>query len=253
VAALAALGVWALNPYLGLLIAIGLQLWVLAASGLVGDRLRATGLVLAGLVPVLAAVIALAGRFDAGLGVFWDLLFMFTGGQLSPALALLGCLLAGSALTIVATNGPAPAPDAPQMKLRALVDRGRALEERRTERQRRAADKKRQSRRARLGLPEDPREKLLEELPPEDAPAEKTPAADAPAEDEEEPPKEPKPDAPQTGTPGGEAEDVPADDQPEPARDPRMWSKPSDSSLRPSVSLTVPGSPSVASPILVSG
>jgi hypothetical protein len=264
VAALAALGVWAINPYLGLLIAIGLQLWVLAASGLVGDRLRATGLVLAGLVPVLAAVLALAGRFDAGLGVVWDLMFMFTGGQLNAGLALLGCLLGGSALAIVATNGPAPAPDGPQMKLRALVDRGRALEERRAERQRRAADKKRQSRRARMGLPEDPREELLKELPPEDAPAEETPADDAPAESEEEPPKEPKADAPQTGTPGGEAEDVPADeapaegreeppDQPDPAPDPRMWSKPSDSSLRPSVSLTVPGSPSVASPILVSG
>ena len=268
VAALATLGVWAINPYLGLLVAIGLQLWVLAASGLVGDRLRATGLVLAGLVPVFAAVLALAGRFDAGLGVVWDLMFMFTGGQLNAGLALLGCLLGGSALAIVATNGPAPAPDAPQMKLRALVDRGRALEERRAERQRRAADRKRQSRRARMGLPEDPREELLKELPPEDAPAEETRAEDAPAEGEARPPKEPNPTAPQTGKPGGEAEDVPADDgeevpadesdesgsdQPEPARDPRMWSKPTDSSLRPSVSVTVPGSPLTASPILVSG
>jgi hypothetical protein len=117
--ALAVLGIMLGNPYLALLVALGLQLWLLAASRLVPGRLPAAGLVLAGLVPPLAAVVDLAGRFDAGFGVWTDLLLMFTGGQLGGTLALLGCVLAGVGVALVAVAGPGPAPPAPAMKLEA--------------------------------------------------------------------------------------------------------------------------------------
>jgi len=107
------------NPYLAVLVALGLQLWVLAAARLAPGRLEAAGLVLAGLLPPLAAVIDLAGRFDAGLGVWTDLLLMLTGGQLGGTQALLGCVLAGVGVALVAVAGPGPAPPAPAMRLEA--------------------------------------------------------------------------------------------------------------------------------------
>src|SRR3954447_8517291 len=51
VASIAALGIWLVNPYFGLVVAVGLQAWVLAAARLVPGRLPAAGLVLLGLVP----------------------------------------------------------------------------------------------------------------------------------------------------------------------------------------------------------
>ena len=105
-AVLAGFGVWLANPYLGLLVAIGLQAWVAAAARVGPGRLPALGLVVAGTVPVLGAVIALGDRFDAGLGTGADLLFMFTGGQLPATLVLFGCVLGGAGMAIVAIDGP---------------------------------------------------------------------------------------------------------------------------------------------------
>ena len=118
-AALATFGILLGNPYLAVLVALGLQLWVLATARLAPGRLGTAGLVLAGLLPPLAAVIDLAGRFDAGLGVWSDLLLMFTGGQLGGAQALLGCVLAGVGVSLVALAGPGPRPPAPAMRLEA--------------------------------------------------------------------------------------------------------------------------------------
>jgi hypothetical protein len=109
-ATLAGLGIWLVNPYLGLLVALGLQAWVAAAARVGPGRLPAIGLVAAGALPLLGAIVALAVRFDAGPGVGADLLFMFTGGQLPMILALLLCLLGGSGLAIIALDGP-PRPD----------------------------------------------------------------------------------------------------------------------------------------------
>lgn len=209
VATIAAFGIWTMNPYLALLVGLGLQLWMLAAAGAVGGRLAAAGLVAAGLLPLLAAIGDLSGRFDAGLGVVWDLLFMLTGDQLSFRLALLGCLLAGAALAILAINGPEPAADARQPGLRALIARGRALEERRGARRERSRGRKRRARRKGRGRPGEPE-------PP--------PAEPQPADPEAEPESPSGPDPPP-------AEQEPA--QSEPERDPRMWSKPSWSILRP--------------------
>ncbi len=103
-ACLAALGVWAVNPYLALLVAIGLQAWLFAATR-PGGRLAVTGLVLLGLVPLFLLVADLASRFDAGVGVWHDLVLMLADGQIDGSLALLGCLLGGAGVAIVALSG----------------------------------------------------------------------------------------------------------------------------------------------------
>jgi hypothetical protein len=191
-ATLAGLGIWLVNPYLGLLVALGLQAWVAAAARVGPGRLAAIGLVAAGAQPVLAVVVALAVRFDAGPGVGADLLFMFTGGQLPMILALFGCLLGGSGLAIVALDGP-------QRPDRSGSDEPGSGEE--------DAEPEIHIESTRPGRP-----------PPELAP-------------------DPEPDA-----------DEPA----QPGRDPRLWSKPADSSSRPSVSRRTAPFPSLTRPISVS-
>jgi hypothetical protein len=113
-ACIAALGVWAVNPYFGLLVAIGLQAWLFAASRPAGWPAVA-GLVLLGLLPLVALTADLAGRFDAGIGVWHDLLLMLADGQIGVSLAILGCLLAGTGVAIVALgrHSATPSSDVP--------------------------------------------------------------------------------------------------------------------------------------------
>ena len=116
----ATLGVWVVNPYLALLVALGLQAWLWAVARPVGGQLAATGLVVVGLIPLIWLVGNLAGRFDAGLGVWHDLVLMLSDGQIGVGLAVLGCLLAGSGVAIVAVAGGRPARPAgppPEMKV----------------------------------------------------------------------------------------------------------------------------------------
>ena len=88
-----------------LLVAIGLQAWVPAAAGVAPGRLATAGLVALGTLPLLAAVADVAGRFDAGLGVVWDLLLLFTSGQTPDSQALLACLIAGCGLALDRRGG----------------------------------------------------------------------------------------------------------------------------------------------------
>ena len=117
VAALAGLGIWLDNPYLGLLVGLGLQTWVPAAARTEAGRLAPTAWILVGLVPVLLAIADLAGRFGVGLGVFKDLLLMFSGDQIGDLPALLVCVIAGAALAIIATAGRGPSPASPEMTI----------------------------------------------------------------------------------------------------------------------------------------
>ncbi len=55
--------------------------------------------------PVLTALADVAGRFDAGPGVVWDLLMLFTSGQMPDSQALLACLIAGCGLALIAAAG----------------------------------------------------------------------------------------------------------------------------------------------------
>jgi hypothetical protein len=123
-ASLAALGIWIVNPYLGLVVSVGLQAWVLAAARLAPGRLPATGLVLLGLVPGLLLLANLAGRFDAGLGVWHDVVLMVADGQIGATLMVLACLLAGSGVAIVAVAGRlprSPARPAPEMRIEGEI------------------------------------------------------------------------------------------------------------------------------------
>ncbi len=107
IAAVATLGVWVLNPYLALLVAIGLQAWLWAAARPPAGRLGASGLVLLGLLPLIVLVANLAGRFDAGANVWHDVVLMLVDGQIGVRVALLGCLIAGAGVAIVAAAGTA--------------------------------------------------------------------------------------------------------------------------------------------------
>ncbi len=122
-AALAVFAIWVINPYLALLLALGLNLWLLAALPSIAGRLAAAALVLLGLVPLIVCVGALGDRLGTGTGVLWDLLYMVTGGQIGFGLALFGCVLAGCATAIVALGGPVPAPTGPEIRVRARGDR----------------------------------------------------------------------------------------------------------------------------------
>ena len=120
-ACIGAFGVWLVNPYLALVVSVGLQAWVFAAARLVPGRLPATGFVLLGLVPAVVLVADLAGRFNAGLGVWHDLVLMLSDGQIGTSLALLGCLLAGTGVAMVALAGPARGRAAPEMRMEGEI------------------------------------------------------------------------------------------------------------------------------------
>jgi hypothetical protein len=121
IACVATLGIWLVNPYLALIVAVGLQAWVVAAARLAPGRLPATGLVLLGLVPAVVLLADLAGRFDAGLGVWKDLALMVADGQIGLSLMLLACLVAGAGVAIVAVAGRASGRPAPEMRLEGEI------------------------------------------------------------------------------------------------------------------------------------
>jgi hypothetical protein len=117
VACLATLGIWLVNPYLGLVVSVGLQAWVFAAARLTSGRLPATGLVLLGLVPMVVLFANLAGRFDAGIGVWHDLVLMVADGQIGLSLMLLACLGGGAGVAIVAVAGREAGRSGPDLRL----------------------------------------------------------------------------------------------------------------------------------------
>jgi hypothetical protein len=121
VACLGALGIWFVNPYLALLLSVGLQAWVLAAARLAPGRLPAIGFVLLGLLPAAVLLADLAGRFDAGLGVWQDLILMVADGQIGVTMALLACLVAGAGVAIVAVAGPVGGRAAPEVRLEGEI------------------------------------------------------------------------------------------------------------------------------------
>jgi len=123
-ACLAALGIWLVNPYLALVVSVGLQAWVIAAARLAPGRLPAAGLVVLGLVPAFVLLADLAGRFDAGLGVWHDVVLMIADGQIGTSVVVLSCLFAGSGVAIVALGNGAPRPPArpaPEMRLEGEI------------------------------------------------------------------------------------------------------------------------------------
>lgn len=123
--ALGGLGVWIANPYLALLIVPALHAWMLllAESTAVGSVL-ALGITLVGLIPLFAALAVIAGHLAVGRDVFWQFFLLLGDGQISPALALVGCLLGGCGLSALAlarsridTDSPAR-PDPPEISVK---------------------------------------------------------------------------------------------------------------------------------------
>jgi hypothetical protein len=94
---------------------------VFAAARLAPGRLPATGFVLLGLVPAVILIADLAGRFDAGLGVWHDVVLMLADGQIGATLAVLACLLAGAGVAMVALAGPSRGRPAPEMRLEGEI------------------------------------------------------------------------------------------------------------------------------------
>lgn len=96
--------VWLLNPYLALLLVPAAHVW-LAAIGSGGPARRAViaVAVAAALILPLIAAVDLAGRLEVGITVPWQLLLMVTGGQIGFVTALLGCLVAGGLVALIAT------------------------------------------------------------------------------------------------------------------------------------------------------
>ena len=115
VACVATLAIWIDNPFLALLVAPGLYLWLPVASSRSDLHPVACALLLVvGTLPLFAAIADLADRFQAGPAVLWDLLEMVLDGQISFAVTLSLCALGGSALALVAARRP-PIPAAPRM------------------------------------------------------------------------------------------------------------------------------------------
>jgi hypothetical protein len=105
-----------------LLLAPALHAWLLltAESTAVGSLLAAA-ITLVGLVPLFIAVAELAGRFGVGRDVFWQILLLLGDGQISVALALLGCVLAGAALAALALARSRIVQQPPEIKVQGPI------------------------------------------------------------------------------------------------------------------------------------
>ena len=122
IAGLAVLGIWMRNPYLGLLCVPLAHVWLISArpNGNAGPA-PAVLVMLAALVPLATALIHLAERLELGPTTPWTLLLMITGGQVGLIDCLLGSLIAGSLLGLLAVawpaGAPAPPPSAPASRI----------------------------------------------------------------------------------------------------------------------------------------
>jgi hypothetical protein len=112
VALIAAIVVWAGNPYAAAALLPGLHIWLFAlAPELRMRRALRLGLVVLGLVPVVIIAIAVARSLGlGGLDSAWALLLVVAGGHLSAAGLVLWSLLAGCAAgaIVIAARGRVP-------------------------------------------------------------------------------------------------------------------------------------------------
>ena len=105
--------VWLINPFLALILIPTAHLWLAGAL----PELRRQPLLLAlplllGLVVPVVAIAYLASALGVGWGVLWQVVLMFTGGQIGIVLAAALALLAGTLVAIVdlavTRRGPRP-------------------------------------------------------------------------------------------------------------------------------------------------
>lgn len=112
--------VWLINPFLALLLVPAAHVWLAAIGS--GGPVRRAGIaaaVVAALVLPLIAAIDLAGRLEVGVTLPWHLLLMVSGGQIPFAAALLGCVIAGALVALVAAAlAPDGGPATPRLAVR---------------------------------------------------------------------------------------------------------------------------------------
>jgi hypothetical protein len=103
VSAFAVLLAWLANPYLALLLVPVAHVWLLDARRPGPFHWPLTlGAIPLSLLPIVAAILLLAGRLDLGPGAPWHLLLMVGAGQIGFAEMLTLCLLGGSLVGLVA-------------------------------------------------------------------------------------------------------------------------------------------------------
>ena len=111
--------VWALNPYLALLLSPLAHPWLLEArAGRRGRRPRRWRAVIAvaiALIPLSLGVASVAGRLDLDGGLFWSLALAIGDWGVQIPIAIAGCVIAASiaALVVVAGAGAEAGPPGP--------------------------------------------------------------------------------------------------------------------------------------------
>jgi hypothetical protein len=119
VSAFAVLLAWLANPYLSLLLVPLAHVWLLdARRGGAFPWPLTLGAIAVALVPIVAAVVHVAGRLDLGSGAPWQLLLMVGDGQIGFGSMLALCLLGGTLVGLVAL-ALRPLPAHPEARLAA--------------------------------------------------------------------------------------------------------------------------------------
>jgi Peptidase family M28 len=130
---------WLFNPFLALLAVPATHAWVAATARDPSLRLGLTvGAVALSLLPAVVALAWLAGTLEVGVTVPWQVLLMVGGWHLGPGVVLVGCLLAGALVALVAASrGPPRAAPEPRVSVRRPdADAGAASPKVRGERRR---------------------------------------------------------------------------------------------------------------------
>ncbi len=98
----ALIGIWALNPYLALLLVPAANVWILPARA--AGPPRARWVIVAAVVSVaavVAAFVTVAAELDLGLAAPWHLLLTVVDGQVGFGMALLWCGLIGGLIACI--------------------------------------------------------------------------------------------------------------------------------------------------------
>ncbi|HSJ18629.1 MAG TPA: M28 family peptidase [Solirubrobacterales bacterium] len=120
VVSVALLLLWLLNPFLALLAVPAAHTWLAATITDPKPRIGASfAAVAASSIPIAVALGVLGDRLEVGLGIPWHLLLMIAGGQLGAGTSLLGCLILGCLVAVLAASlAPAGARSEPEISVR---------------------------------------------------------------------------------------------------------------------------------------
>jgi hypothetical protein len=105
IAVLAGAAVWLANPYLALLAAPLVHVWLLVPRGPgTAMRIVAVAATAVACVPVIAAVVAVGSALDLGPDAPWTFVLMVADGQIGLATTLALCFLAGVVAGVIALS-----------------------------------------------------------------------------------------------------------------------------------------------------